>query len=308
MHGVRSSRRRRVAGSVAAIRLAVAFTLAACVGAGAAFATRPATHYSAAAAMGTMPGMTGMAGMSGPMPTGDGLAGSISGLAFTLAASATTLPADQPVTLHFKVTDSAGMPVTSFVEDQTKLMHLYVVRSDLTGYQHVHPVMATDGTWNVGLSSLQAGSYRAYAAFTATPPGRAPAAVVLSEPFTVVGAAASATLPAAARSTKVDGYTVTMTGVLTAGKASPLTATVARNGIPVSDLQPYLGTYGHLTALHEGDLAFAHLHPQGKVAGDLGGPTLEFDALLPEPGNYRMFLQFQTGGVVHTAAITLDVQ
>ena len=26
---------------------------------------------------------------------------------------------------------------------------------------------------------------------------------------------------------------------------------------------PYLDTYAHLTAFHEGDLAFAHLHPHG---------------------------------------------
>jgi hypothetical protein len=82
----------------------------------------------------------------------------------------------------------------------------------------------------------------------------------------------------------------------------PLTVTVSKNGIPVTDLQPYLDTYAHLTALHEGDLAFAHLHPKGTVNGDHGGPTLSFAADLPSAGNWRLFLQFQTAGVVHTAA------
>ena len=73
----------------------------------------------------------------------------------------------------------------------------------------------------------------------------------------------------------------------------------------VTDLQPYLGTYAHVTAMHQGDLAFAHLHPEGTVSGDHGGPTLNVHAQLPAPGNWRLFIQFQTGGVLHTAPITI---
>jgi hypothetical protein len=92
-----------------------------------------------------------------------------------------------------------------------------------------------------------------------------------------------------------------------AGMEHTLTATVTKDGAPVSDLQPCLDTYAHLAAFHAGDLAFAHLHPQGTVNGDHGGPTLTFDAQMAKTGNYRLFLQFQTGGVLHTAAITLHV-
>ena len=46
---------------------------------------------------------------------------------------------------------------------------------------------------------------------------------------------------------------------------------------PVTDLQPYLDTYAHLTAFHEGDAAFAHLHPTTKVTGDHGGPEAAHD-------------------------------
>ncbi|HZE01023.1 MAG TPA: hypothetical protein VE155_04575 [Pseudonocardiaceae bacterium] len=34
--------------------------------------------------------------------------------------------------------------------------------------------------------------------------------------------------------------------------------------LPVTDLQPYLDTYAHLTAFHGGDLAFADLHPTAR--------------------------------------------
>jgi hypothetical protein len=89
--------------------------------------------------------------------------------------------------------------------------------------------------------------------------------------------------------------------------ASELGVNVTRDGQPVTDLQPYLDTYAHLTAFHEGDLAFAHLHPKGAVSGDRGGPDLAFEAALSKPGNWRLFLQFQTAGVVHTGAVTISV-
>ena len=93
-----------------------------------------------------------------------------------------------------------------------------------------------------------------------------------------------------------------------AGMTHTFTVSVSKNGQPVRDLQPYLATYVHLTAIHEGDLAFAHLHPEGASAtADTGGPTLTFQTAMPETGNWRLFIQFQTGGVLHTAAITVSV-
>ncbi len=37
------------------------------------------------------------------------------------------------------------------------------------------------------------------------------------------------------------------------------------------------------------------------------GPELTFQAELSEAGDYRLFLQFQTQGRLHTAAVTLHV-
>ncbi|WP_406423178.1 hypothetical protein OH809_07185 [Streptomyces sp. NBC_00873] len=68
-----------------------------------------------------------------------------------------------------------------------------------------------------------------------------------------------------------------------AGMAHPLTVTESKDGEPVTDLQPYLDTYAHLTAFQVGDAAFAHLHPTTKANGDHGGPDLAFHAELPTP-------------------------
>ena len=64
-------------------------------------------------------------------------------------------------------------------------------------------------------------------------------------------------------------------------------------------IQDYLGAKGHLVALREGDLAFLHVHPDAD--------RLRFGATFPGAGRYRLFLQFQVDGQVHTAAFTQAV-
>lgn len=251
------------------------------------------------------PASTGMPGMD-DMPTGDGLAATGSGLTFVPAS--TSLGAGKAQPFAFQIRGSDGKAFTAFAPDQTKLMHFYLIRSDLTGFQHVHPTTTADGTWTAPLGALEPGNYRAYASFIAHGTAGKQTPLVLSDTMTVPGTAATAPLPAPAGTTRVDGYTLTVGGGdLMATMTHTLTVAVSKGGAPVTDLQPYLDTYAHLTAFHDGDLAFAHLHPQGQANGDHGGPTLTFEAMLPKAGKWRLFLQFQTAGTVHTAAITLTV-
>ncbi|GHE08457.1 hypothetical protein [Streptomyces alanosinicus] len=298
-------RRRGLA--AAGVAAALALTLAACGSSGGSSAmpgmdhgttSSPATSPGASQTSGDMPGMDHMA-------TGNGLSDTQDG--YRLTSDDATLPAGKRAVYRFTVKGPDGKPVTDFAVDQTKRLHFYAIRSDLTGFQHIHPTMAADGTWSAGLAPLRAGSWRLFASFTpATGDGKGKD-FVLSRTLTVPGNATKTPLPAPAGSTQVDGYTVTVKGEPMAGMAHPLTVSLAKDGKPVTDLQPYLDTYAHLTAFHEGDTAFAHLHPTTKVTGDHGGPDLTFHALLPTSGNWRLFLQFQTGGRLHTAALTLHV-
>jgi hypothetical protein len=286
---------RRTARTTAGIAAAV--VLAGCAGTNSTPTDAPPPSTTTSGDMGGMAGMGGMPGMS--MASGNGLADTVNG--YTLAVH--TPPGVGPTTLS--ITQN-GVPVTAFDPEQTKLMHFYLIRSDLTGFQHVHPTMSPDGTWTAPTTPAGAGDYRIYVQFVPHADA-AGGALTVSAPVTVPGpgAATMAALPAPAATTTVDGYTVTLGGNLTAGQEAPLTITVSRNSQPVTDLQPYLDTYAHVTAIHQGDLAFAHLHPEGAVNGDHGGPTLTVHAQLPAPGNYRMFIQFQTGNTLHTAPITI---
>jgi hypothetical protein len=203
----------------------------------------------------------------------------------------------------FRVLDDHGAPVTRFAPTHDKLMHLVLARRDLSGYQHLHPALAADGTWRVPLTVGAAGDYRVFADFR--PAGREDG-TTLGADVAVAGDYRPRPLPEPGLIATVDGYQVTLAGTLTPGTTSRLTLSVARAGRPVTDLQPYLAAYGHLIALRQGDLAYLHVHPDG-APGDgttRPGPTVTFHAEVPSAGTYRLYLDFKHGDVVRTAEFT----
>jgi hypothetical protein len=221
-----------------------------------------------------------------------GLAVSEKGLTLDLVRRAAQR--DRRFQLSFRILGKDGRAVHDFDVEHTKRMHLIVVRRDLTGFQHVHPVLHADGTWTTPLTLPQAGTYRVFADFSVNDEP-----TTLADDLEVDGDVRSHELPAPVKSAETDGFRVRLTdGAVRAGQESELTFGVTRNGKPVS-LQDYLGAKGHLVALREGDLAFLHVHPDAS--------SLRFEAAFPNAGTYRLFLQFQVAGLVHTAAFTLDV-
>lgn len=293
--------RRQVMARVVGVAAVTAFLIAGC-STGTSSHTASSTPKAPATAATSA---SGMPGMTEPMHAGDGLSAAQSG--FTLVPSATTINATTTNPFTFRITAPDGAPVTQFAPEQTKLLHFYLIRSDLTGFTHLHPTMAADGTWSVALPAMLPGDWRAYTQFTARPASDVIVPLVLSTPLTVPGEAPTAPIPPASNTASVDGYTVTVSGQPAAGQHSPLTLDFSSGGQPVTDLQPYLDTYAHVTAIRAGNLAFAHLHPTNPVNGDHGGPTLNIESAFPASGDWRLFIEFQTGGTVHTAETTIQV-
>ena len=220
---------------------------------------------------------------------------------FTLALADRTLPAGR-TRLDFRVLTSSGRPLLDYTREHEKDLHLIVVRRDLTGFQHVHPRLDREtGTWSVDVR-LTPGTWRVIADFT--PEGWE--GVTLADDVAVAGDFTPADLPADTRTASVrtaEGtYTVTLEGDTAPGASTVLTTRVELDGEPVTDLDPYLGAYGHLVAIRAGDLGYLHVHPEEGPAG----PDIDFATAFPTPGTYRLFLDFSHGGSVHTAAFTVD--
>lgn len=222
---------------------------------------------------------------------------------YRLEPITTTLSTGRAVPVRFRVVGPDGMPLTSYTSTHDKDLHLIVVRRDLTGYQHLHPVLGPDGVWSTPVRVAEAGQYRLFADFQ--PAGR-DRALTLGTDLPAAGEYRPHSLPEPSHTARVDGYTVTIDGELTPGSSSKLTLTVEKDGALVTDLQPYLAAYGHLVALREGDLGYLHTHPDG-APGDgrtPAGPQIVFSVEVPSAGSYRLFLDFQHDGVVRTATFT----
>jgi hypothetical protein len=231
-----------------------------------------------------------------------GLAAADNGYRLELPQS--TLTAGHTDQFRFRILGPANRAVTTFDVEHEKRLHFVVVRRDGSGYQHLHPTMAADGTWSVPLTLPSAGSYRVFTDFKAAGGVK----MTLGTDIQVPGRYEPATLGDPVRTVSVDGYEVTLNGDLKEGSSSPVTATVTRNGQPVADLQPYLGAYGHLVTLRATDFGYLHVHPLGEP-GDgttTAGPQVRFAVEVPTPGRYRLFLDFQHEGDVHTAEFSVD--
>ena len=220
---------------------------------------------------------------------------------FTLALADRT-PAAGRTRLDFQVLTSSGRPLLDYTREHEKDLHLIVVRRDLTGFQHVHPRLdRRTGTWSVDVR-LTPGVWRVIADFT--PEGWD--GITLADDVSVAGDFTPAALPSDDRTARVETsagtYTVTLAGDTAPGASTVLTTRVELDGEPVTDLEPYLGAYGHLVALRAGDLGYLHVHPEEGPAG----PGIDFATAFPEPATYRLFLDFQHRGAVHTAAFTVE--
>ena len=174
-------------------------------------------------------------------------------------------------------------------------MHLIVVRRDLRRFQHLHPVQDERGAWSTSLTLPDAGVYQAFADFQTGGERH-----TLGVDLFAGGRFAPLALPAEATTAGVDGYDVRLDDRHGGADHRELRFTVSRDGAPVTDLQPYLGSRGHLVMLRAGDLAYAHVHP-------LAPDRLAFATDDLAPGRYRLFLQFRHAGRVHTAAFTRAV-
>lgn len=217
--------------------------------------------------------------------------------------------------LSFRILDPDGEPLTDFETTHEKDLHLIVVRADGAGYRHVHPTLdRKTGIWSTPWTWPEGGTYRVFADFV---PGDSTEVeeVTLAHSVDVAGDF-TPVQPATSPRDTVDGFEVNLRGDLEAGAEHELAFEVTRNGRPVTELQPYLGAFGHLVALREGDLAYLHVHAEdehdeegeGMHGGETAGPEIHFVTEAPTPGRYLMYLDFKVDGVVHSAEFVLEAK
>lgn len=223
----------------------------------------------------------------------------------------------KPVQLTFKVYDAdTGSPITEFTPVLDKLAHLVIVDGELQYFAHLHPELQPDGTFMVSAIFPKADVYHLYLNYM--PAGGQEQQV--GQTLQIGSAAARpANTPPDKTFTKTFGaYQVTLKDVnLNAASISSGSQTITfeikdSSGNPVTNLKPYLGSFGHLVMINEKTYQYIHVHPASQPNAPFGGPEVAF---LPlglykpiEPGTYRLFAQFDINDQILVADFTVNVQ
>jgi len=235
----------------------------------------------------------------------------------------TTMPAavkaGQPATLFFTVRHpGTSALITQYELVHEKPYHLFIVSNDMEFFEHVHPTQQPDGRWAMEVTLPRAGDYRVLSDFL--PTGGSPQFVgrtLETAGFTGDLESQQPHLqPDTVFSRTVGSITAHMDlepSTLVEGQYGHLafTLTDAKTGRLVTDLQPYLGAFGHALILSEDMRDYVHSHPfegpESDVSKGAGGPTVTFELYMPRAGKYRAWSQFQRNGEVVTVPFTVNV-
>jgi hypothetical protein len=238
---------------------------------------------------------------------------------FTLDVETTPaiIKAGQPTTFRFTVRHPlTGAEAKTFGIVHDKPYHLFIVSSDMEEFAHIHPVQRPDGSFTIEYTFPKPGRYTLYSDFLASGGG----AQIVATP--VITAGVDTDIVSSLARLKPDmPWVRTTDGVKVEIQNEPtqflggeeidlvFRFTNAATNAPVKDLERYLGAWGHLLILSEDMTEYVHAHPREETQPDpsappTGGPEVIFDALLPKPGRYRAWLQFQRNGKLSTVSFT----
>jgi len=206
-----------------------------------------------------------------------------------------------------------------------RLLHLFLVGRDLEYFAHVHPDRQPDGSFSVA-HAAPPGEYVVIADFVP----KAGTSQMLHRAIVTPGFMGSLFAPApeltsdlpeastrpapssgaAPRGSGVEraagGVTIRLEGSdLMAGKRGTLRFSVYDAAhAPVTDLEPFLGAPGHMLLVNPSLTEAIHVHPEEQ---DERSPNVTFMPLLPAPGLYKLWVQFQRRGTVITAPFVIRV-
>lgn len=239
------------------------------------------------------------------------------------------IPVGRPATWNLQITDAkTGAAVNDFEVEMTKKMHLIVVKGDLSWFNHVHPEFKGDGKFAVTTEVPSAGTYKIYADYTVKGIGQevpqhefatagetvAPAKISIS-PDKMQGPwlvnqfnAHPESEPDAKGGATYEVALMPMPMPILAGQNTMLHFQIRdAKGVPVKDLQPYLGAMGHAVILSSDTTSYLHSHPMGSeikgmdhLMGEMkmenmkmdapksGGPDVMFHTNFPKAGLYKV--------------------
>jgi hypothetical protein len=241
--------------------------------------------------------------------------------------------AGRKATLRFRILHpSFDAAIEKFEVVHDRQYHLFVISQDMEHFEHIHPEQLKDGSWTIDVTLPKPGYYKVLSDFLP----RGGSTQFIARPLVTAGYAGDLAgdsahlVPDTVLRKTVKDITADVTfdpPAFTAGLYGHLTfhLTDSTTGRPITDLQPYLGAFGHTLIMSEDMADYVHSHPIDVSATDeegpkqfmlpadvdpetlRGGPEVTFEGLMPKPGRYRAWTQFRRNNNLYTFAVTFSV-
>ena len=200
-----------------------------------------------------------------------------------------------------------GNRTTRFIDVHERQFHLFIVSRDLTRFAHVHPERRQDGTFELR-QDLPAGEYMLIADFLpADGTSQVVQRAIVTPGYTGPLFVPATSLAATPTEQIVGDLRIRLEADTLRPRRESLLRFVlsdASSGLPVTDLEPYLGAAGHMLIVSSDLSTAVHGHPEGNRTA---GPVVTFGPVFPAPGVYKLWVQFQRKGDVVTAPFVVTV-
>ena len=213
-----------------------------------------------------------------------------------LASSAEVVNGRPTANVVFRITDSAWLHRSDtvperarrqriiwspLVEDHGKLMHLFLIREDLSAFAHLHPTTTDSVAFESNLPSLPPGNYRVFSdvvfesgyaqtMVTTLTLSESPSADPLPDMRTDRDDSWFSGTATDSRSTVLaDGSTMTRVGTsapIVAGREAGLRFQIRNANGTDATLEPYMGMAAHAVVVKDDESVFVHLHPSGTIS------------------------------------------
>ncbi len=219
--------------------------------------------------------------------------------------------AGEEADLQFTIRETKSKSVVKdFDIAHTKVFHLLMVSKDLSWFAHEHPEQQPDGTFTHKQVFPSGGQYFTFADVA---PRGAGSQILMGSVKVAGPVPAAIPLIPGGTTNAVDGIKAILKGAsnIPIGKSLPVTfqLTDTSTGDAITDLEPYLGAYGHLMIIHADGQTVVHSHPAEDDAGIAQSKRgiVTFNARFPKAGIYKAWGQFQRGGKVVTIPFVISV-
>ncbi|MEA3320935.1 MAG: hypothetical protein U9Q88_13085 [Bacillota bacterium] len=215
-----------------------------------------------------------------------------------------TVQVDEETEIYIDIKDFSGEVIEAFLAVHEKEMHLLAIKKDLSVFQHLHPHYRGKGRFQVKTTFPKAGEYKLFADFL--PEGANQQ--LASDELVVKGSETmEEVVPDKLLKKEIDDLTIEL--ILPEAQVDEHISLIFtlndKEGNPITELETYLGSAGHVVIVSEDMNEFLHVHP---VDENAKGPDVEYMTSFPQGGLYKIWGQFKYKQKLYTVPFVIEVK